>query len=113
VFVCQDERAAVRLARIADKAVTARLAKPGTEQTEWPHPGRRGMFFVVERDIHLGSLQALQLPERPPDLRVGLDGKQARACHPRRVNMIEPRLLDSDAPSAPVRDKPRGPRHVR
>jgi hypothetical protein len=94
VFVCADERAAAKLVEIADRVVTARLAKPGTEQTEWPHPGRRGMFFAAEHDIHLGSLQALQVPELPPDLRGSLHGRRARTCHPRRVNMIEPRLLD-------------------
>jgi hypothetical protein len=94
VFVCEDEGAAIKLARLADRVVTARLAKPGAEETEWPHPGRRGMFFAVERDMHLGSLEALQLQELPPDLRARLDGKQARACRPRRVNFVEPRLID-------------------
>jgi hypothetical protein len=94
VFVCEDERSRDALVRIADRAVTARLAKAGAEESEWPHPGRRGMFFVSERDIHLESLEALQLPEFPPDIRVRLNGKRARACQPRRVKLIEPRLLD-------------------
>jgi hypothetical protein len=94
VFVCEDERRALSLVRIADRAVTARLAKPGTEETEWPHPGRRGMFFAVERDLHQGSLEALALPPQPPDLRERLDGRRARGCEPRRVHLIEPRLID-------------------
>jgi hypothetical protein len=93
LFICEDEDAVMKLIRIADKVVSARLAKPGTEETEWPHPGRRGMYFALERDIHLGSLEALQLPELPPDLRVRMHGRKARACHPRRVHLIEPRLI--------------------
>ena len=84
----------MKLVRIADRTVTARLAKPGAEETEWPHPARRGMFFVEEREIHVGSLQAYQLPELPPDMRERMEGKKARACRPRRVHLIEPRLLD-------------------
>jgi hypothetical protein len=94
VFVCEDERRALALLRAADKAVTARLAKPGTEETEWPHPGRRAIFFAAERDIHTGSLEAFQLPEQPPEVRVRLHGRKAAPCHARRVHIIEPRLLD-------------------
>lgn len=94
VFVCDSERSAMSLLRIADRAVTARLAKPGTEETEWPHPGRRGMFFAVERAVHGDSLEAFQLPELPPDLRVRLQGEKTRTCRPRRVHIVEPRLLD-------------------
>ncbi len=93
LFVCEDEHRAMNLLKIADRAVTARLAKPGAEETEWPHPGRKGLFIAVERDMHLGSLQALQLPELPPDIRERLEGKRARKCEPRRVHLIEPSLL--------------------
>jgi hypothetical protein len=51
------------------------------------------MFFVLERDIHPGSLEALA-PELPPGLREGLEGLKARPCLPRRVTFIEPRLID-------------------
>jgi hypothetical protein len=94
VFVCEDEPRATKLLRIADRTMTARLAKPGTEETEWPHPGRRGIFFACERDLHQGSLEALALPELPPDLRERLHGRRARTCQPRRVHLIEPRLID-------------------
>jgi hypothetical protein len=94
VFVCEDERRLDKLVRVADRTVTGRLAKPGTTETEWPHPGRRAIFFALERDIHLGSLRALQLPELTPEMRVRLHGKRARACEPKRVNLIEPKLID-------------------
>ena len=51
------------------------------------------MFFAVERDMHAGSPQALQLPELPPELRMRLHGPSHKACRPRRVHIIEPRLL--------------------
>jgi hypothetical protein len=94
VFVCEDEREIKKLVRIADRAMTSRLAKAGTVETEWPHPGRRAIFFVHEREIHFGSLEAVQLPEHPPELRARLGGRRARACKPRRVNLIEPKLID-------------------
>ena len=93
VFVCEDERAQPRLIRIADKVVTARLAKAGTEEADWPCPGRKAMFFALERDVHMGSLEALQLSEHPPDVRVRLGGPGDRACTPWRMHIIEPRLL--------------------
>jgi hypothetical protein len=94
VFVCDDEHRLTKLVRIADSTVTARLAKPGIEESEWPYPARRAIFFALERDMHLGSLVALQLPDYPPELRVRLHGKRARACDPKRVHLIEPKLID-------------------
>jgi hypothetical protein len=93
VFLCEDEPSALSLVRIADRAITARLAKPGTGESEWPFPGRRAMFFAVERDMHMGSMQALQVPELPPELRIRLHGPAQKACRPRRVHIVEPRLL--------------------
>jgi hypothetical protein len=69
------------------------LAKAGEDESEWPCPGRRSLFVVSERDVHMGSLDALALPERPPELRERLDGPGGRACHPRRVRLVEPKLL--------------------
>jgi hypothetical protein len=79
--------------RCADRVVTARLAKAGEEEGDWPCPGRKAMFFALERDIHEGSLEALQLVEHPPDVRVRLGGRGERECRPWRVHIIEPRLL--------------------
>jgi hypothetical protein len=93
VFVSEDEPSRDRLIQVADRAITARHGKPGTEEAEWPSPTRRAMFFALERDIHEGSLAALQLPEHPPDVRVRLNGRNARECHPWDVHIIDPRLL--------------------
>jgi hypothetical protein len=93
VFVCEDERALLGLLRIADDALTTRIAKAGTPEVEWPFPGRRNILFAVERDVHEGSLRAMALPEQPPELRVRLHGPEARVCQPSRVEIVEPRLL--------------------
>jgi hypothetical protein len=93
VFVCEDEPSALRLLRQADKVVTARIAKAGTDEATWPFPGRRAMFFAVEREVHHGSLAAFQLPEHPPAMRVRLHGPEAKPCHPRRLHIIQPQLL--------------------
>jgi hypothetical protein len=93
VFVSEDERSLLRLLKIADNALTTRVAKAGTDELSWPHPGRHGILFAVERDIHEGSLQALALPELPPQVRVQAGGLEASVCRPRRVQIIDPSLL--------------------
>jgi hypothetical protein len=93
VFISEDERALLTLLKIADGALTTRIAKAGTEEASWPHPGRRAILFAVERDIHEGSLNALALPEQPPSLRVRAGGPEAKVCRPRRVQIIDPKLL--------------------
>jgi hypothetical protein len=93
VFVSDDERGQLTLLKIADSALTTRIAKAGTDELSWPHPGRRGILFAVERDIHEGSLRALALPEHPPDLRAKAGGPDAKKCRPRRVQIIDPKLL--------------------
>lgn len=93
VFVSEDERSLLTLLKIADGALTTRVAKAGTDELSWPHPGRRGILFAVERDIHEGSLRALALPEHPPELRVRAGGPEAQKCRPHRVQIIDPKLL--------------------
>jgi hypothetical protein len=41
----------------------------------------------------MASLQAWQVPEQPPEVRVRLGGHKAKPCRPRRVHLVEPRLL--------------------
>jgi hypothetical protein len=95
VFISEDERGLLTLLKIADTALTTRIAKAGTDEMTWPHPGRRGILFAVERDVHEGSLRALALPEQPPELRVRASGPDAKVCRPRRVQIIDPKLLHS------------------
>jgi hypothetical protein len=93
VFVCEDERTQKRLVKLADRVVRTRLAKAGADEGDWPCPGRKAMFFALERDVHEGSLEALQLSEQPPHVRVRLGGPGDSACRPWRVHIIEPRLI--------------------
>ncbi len=74
VFVCQDAKTALALARDADEAMTGRIGKTGTTAEHWYHPGRDHIFFAVEADLHHGDLSALALPSRPPGLRQRLTG---------------------------------------
>lgn len=93
VLVAEDEPSALSILRLADRLMTGRLAKAGEGEVEWPHPGRRALFVAIERDIHLGSLAAYQLPPLPPELRERVDGRGAAALQPRRVELVEARLL--------------------
>jgi len=94
VFVCEDERSRLRLVETADRVLTTRIAKAGSDEREWPYLGRRAIFFALERDVHEGSLAALALPPVPPDARRAL-GEPER-CRPRRVHIVDPRLLRGD-----------------
>jgi hypothetical protein len=93
VFVCEDEQTQSRLVALADRVLTARLAKPGAEESEWPCPGRRATLFALERDVHSRSLEALALSEHPPEARVRIGGPGERHCVPRRLQIIDPQLL--------------------
>jgi len=91
LFLCEDERQALAYIRTADRTVTTRVAEAGTPEVEWPCPGRAGILFAVERDVHLGSLEVLALPELPPEIRTKLHGKSAAKCQPRRLALIDPK----------------------
>ena len=93
IFISEDEHSQLNLLKIADSALTTRIAKAGTEELSWPHPGRRGILFAVERDVHERSLRAIALPEQPPQLRVRAEGPGAEKCRPRRVQIVDPQLF--------------------
>ncbi len=94
VFVYEDEKQALAAVRTADRVVTTRVAEAGVPEAEWPCPSRRQMLWVCERDIHERRLDAWALPELPPGMRVRLEGKGAQKCRPRRVQIVDPRLLE-------------------
>jgi hypothetical protein len=91
VFVSEDERSRLRLLQVADRVLVTRIAKAGSDEREWPYLGRRSILFAIERDVHEGSLAALALPALPPDARARLGEPEALA--PRRVHIVDPRLL--------------------
>jgi hypothetical protein len=70
--------------------VTACHSYAGEYPGEWDCAGRERMFFVAERAIHAGSLEAYALPRLPPEVRVAhADGdRRAAGCQPRDVGLL-------------------------
>jgi hypothetical protein len=90
VFVCRDRARARECARGADAVLTACRAYAGEYPADWEYPGREGILFVAERDIHEGLLRGYGLPRLPPEVRVSVTG----GGDPRaRQGTAEPREL--------------------
>jgi hypothetical protein len=69
VVVCADRAEALARAGAADALLTACLAAIGVSPREWLRPGRQGIHFAAEEDVHRGSLGAWRVPALPPELR--------------------------------------------
>lgn len=69
VFVCRDRARARECARRADSVLVACQAYPGRYPEEWEYPGRRGILFAAERDVHTGVLCAYAVHPLPPEVR--------------------------------------------
>ncbi len=69
VFVCRDRPRAREGARRADHVLRACRAYAGEHPREWEYPGRAGIVFVSERDVHEGLLLAYGVPRLPPGVR--------------------------------------------
>jgi hypothetical protein len=89
VFVCRDRARARECARGADAVLTACRAYAGEYPADWEYPGRQGVLFVAERDVHEGLLRGYGVPRLPPEVRVSVAGGDPRA----REAMAEPREL--------------------
>lgn len=64
---------------------------------DWQYPGRNRMFFVCERDVHLGTLRGYRLPKLPPEVRK----KQGeRGCKPEQVEFVTSKLLQRNRRAA-------------
>ena len=70
VFVCRDRARARECARRADGVLTACRAYAGEYPADWEYPGRAGMVWAAERDIHEGVSHAYGVPRLPPEVRV-------------------------------------------
>ena len=90
VFVVEDDEKARQFLRAADEVVTGRVGKWGTPEASWPCYGRRRIFCLAERDVHMGSLRAQRLPEQPPALRRALSGKGGDRLAPEQVASLLP-----------------------
>jgi hypothetical protein len=79
VFVCRDRARARECARGADALLTACRAYAGEYPADWEYPGRAGILFVAERDVHEGLLRGYGVPRLPPEVRVSVAGGDPRA----------------------------------
>jgi hypothetical protein len=69
VMICADETQALARVALADLVLTACLAEIGVAPEHWERPGRRGVHFVAESDLHRGELTGFAVPPLPPALR--------------------------------------------
>ena len=70
MVLCESEDRARELAGTADEALTACLAEIGVSPREWQRPGRAGIHFAAEADMHCGLALAWRVPPLPPALRL-------------------------------------------
>jgi hypothetical protein len=96
VVVCRDEAAAGARLALADGLLGACLAEIGVPAERWRRPGRSGICFASEAELHGGSLAAWTVPPLPPGLRASHDGA------PVRVELVQPPV-----PGAASAAKPR------
>jgi hypothetical protein len=82
VFICRDRRRARECARRSDRLLSACRAYAGEYPVDWKYPGREGIMFVCERDVHEGNLLAYRVPGLPPDLRQAASQGDPRAREP-------------------------------
>jgi len=80
VIVCRDAPRARELAACADTLLSACRAYAGEYPFDWHYPGRQGMLFVAERDVHVGSLRAHAVRALPPQVRVAAAHGDPRAA---------------------------------
>jgi hypothetical protein len=88
IFVCQDEPQAWTFLEHADRQVTGAIHRIGSPLTEAHYFGRENMHFVVERDMHCGSMRALVMPPHPPELRAQLKEPKSARAGARRVVLL-------------------------
>jgi hypothetical protein len=88
IFVCQDEPQAWTFLEHADREVTGAVHRIGSPLTEAHYFGRENMHFVVERDMHCGSMRALVMPPHPPTLRAQLKEPKSARTGARRVVLL-------------------------
>jgi hypothetical protein len=89
VFVCRDRTRARECARRADSVLVACQAYPGRYPQEWEYPGRAGILFAAERDVHAGALRAYGLQQLPPEVRAShaTNGPSARVAEPHLLEL--------------------------
>jgi hypothetical protein len=94
VFVCRDRPRARECTRCADAVLSACRAYAGEYPVDWEYPGREGIMFVAERDVHEGRLCGYGVPRLPPEVRVSVAHSDPHA----RESTVEPRELPAMRP---------------
>jgi hypothetical protein len=95
VFVCRDRARARACARAADQLMRACRAYAGEYPFDWEYPGREGVLYAAERDVHEGLLRAYGIPRLPPEVRVAATHGDPRAAE----TTLEERMI-IDVPPA-------------
>jgi hypothetical protein len=94
VMVCRDRARARECARRADSVLRACRAYAGEYPFDWEYPGREGILFASERDMHEGLLRAYGVPRLPPQVRVSAAHGDPRAgeatAEPREIPVQRP-----------------------
>jgi hypothetical protein len=93
VFICRDRARARECARRADRVLLACRAYAGEYPFDWDYPGRAGILFAAERDIHEGHPIAYGVPALPPEVRIGAAHGDPRAGE----SSAEPRAILAQA----------------
>ena len=93
VFVVEDEPPLRKFLRRADSEMTGAISRTGTQKETWAYPGRERTYFCCERDVHMGSLRAWQLPALPPEVRRAASERRGVAVgmEARQVELLERR----------------------
>jgi hypothetical protein len=71
VIVASDRDAARTLGGLADGILVACLARIGEQPGRWAYPGREGVVFAAEGDVHRGLLDGWRVAALPPAVRSG------------------------------------------
>ena len=94
VFVCRDRARARACARAADQLLRGCRAYAGEYPFDWEYPGRDGILYAAERDVHEGLLRAYGVPRLPPEVRVAASHGDPRAAE----TTLEERMIIEPVP---------------
>jgi hypothetical protein len=81
VIVAGDGPSARALGSLADRVLIACLARIGEHPSVWAYPGREGVVFAAEADLHAGVFDGWRVADLPPAVRSagGLGGPEDAA----------------------------------
>jgi hypothetical protein len=107
VILASDPDAARRLAELADQILVACIARIGEPPHRWAYPGRNGVVFAAESDLHHGSLHGWRAAELPPAVRA--DAGRDSGRRPTRLDLRWTPVVELADPGAPPKSRPATP----